>query len=84
MFSAPNTPAFIHVYHLLFECYNPFECETEFRDACAWPVLDKKVESLFRRVVLKLLQTMFQVKVKRILAILHSSILQPDSSSIIY
>jgi hypothetical protein len=59
MFQAPNTPAFLHVFYLLFECYNPRECETRFRDA--WPVYDKKVESTFRRVTLKLLKELLEV-----------------------
>ncbi|XP_062558523.1 augmin complex subunit dgt6 isoform X2 [Armigeres subalbatus] len=44
MFLKPNTKAFIHVIHFLFNVYDA----KEFRKRFYWPIFDKNAESAFR------------------------------------
>lgn len=44
MFLKPNTKAFIHVLHFLFNVYDA----KEFRKRFYWPIFDKNAESAFR------------------------------------
>nr|XP_019529155.2 augmin complex subunit dgt6 [Aedes albopictus] len=44
MFLKPNTKAFIHVLHFLFNAYD----SKEFRKRFYWPIFDKNAESAFR------------------------------------
>ncbi|XP_055634718.1 augmin complex subunit dgt6 [Toxorhynchites rutilus septentrionalis] len=44
MFLKPNTKAFIHVLHFLFNIYDA----KEFRKRFYWPIFDKNAESAFR------------------------------------
>ncbi|CAG7722878.1 unnamed protein product [Allacma fusca] len=51
MFKASNSEAFIAVTHFLFDLLDKAESVSRFRNA--WPIYEKKQESLYRRVALE-------------------------------
>ncbi|XP_055608445.1 augmin complex subunit dgt6-like [Uranotaenia lowii] len=56
MFIKPNTKAFIHVLHFLFNIYDV----KEFRKRFYWPIYDKNAESAFRSATVEYVNSLIE------------------------